>query len=534
MNALAGTGALIRLILRRDRFILPVWILWLVFIPISGVSAFREIYPTTASFETAARALGTNPGLVTLYGPLFGLNMGAVLAWRYGSVAWILALVSFLTVIRHTRTDEEMGRRQLLGSTVVGRQAPLAAALIVTLGANLLHAAITAGAIIGMGLPVLGSVGLGLAWALAGCMFAALGGVTAQLAQGARPARGLAGAVLGLAFLLRAAGDAGGQEGRLSWLSWLSPLGWVHRVRPFAGENWWPFVLMAGVVAVLSAAAYALSSRRDIGAGILPPRLGPATASPRLRSPLALAWRLQWGTLIAWTAGFAVMGAVLSASAQGIADLLTGSPELTEFFAQLGGAAGVIDMTLSAYIGIFGLLVSGYAIQAVLRLGSEEAGLRAEPILATRVGRLRWVASHLAFAVVGPALILAVTGLLVGLVYGLNVGDVGREVTRMLGAAMVQLPAVWVLGAVAVAVFGLLPRLMSFNWAVFAVVVFLGFFGPLFQLPQWTLDILPFTHIPKLPGAELTVEPLIWLTAIAVALTAVGLAAFRFRDIGRA
>jgi ABC-2 type transport system permease protein len=533
MSALAGTGPLIRLILRRDRFILPVWMLWLIFIPVSAIPVARDIYPTAAALREGARLLGSNPGLVAFYGPLFGVTMGAFVAWRYGSVAWLLGLVSLLTVIRHTRTDEELGRRQLLGSTVVGRQAPLAAALIATVGANLVFAALLAGALIAMDLPAVGSVSLVLAWALGGCMFGALGAVTAQLAQGARAARGLAGAILGLAFLLRVVGDAGGEEGSLSWLSWLSPLGWVHRVRPFAGEKWWVFALMTGTVILLMTAAYSLSSRRDIGAGILRPRLGPAMASTSFRSPLALAWRLQRGTLISWTVGFAVMSAGLGISIQGLVDLLKGSPELTDFFAQLGGTAGLTDMALSGFVSVYGLLASGYAIQATLRLGSEEASLRAEPILATSVSRLRWTASHLAFAFLGPALVIGAAGLALGLVYGSSAGvDVGREATRTLGAAMVQLPATWVIVAVAVAIFGLFPRLMSLNWGVYAAVVFLGFFGPLFQFPQWALDISPYTHLPKLPGAELTVTPLLWLTAIAAVLTIIGLAAFRRRDIG--
>jgi ABC-2 type transport system permease protein len=54
----------------------------------------------------------------------------------------LIAPVSLLFVIRHTRAEEEAGRRELLGSMVVGRVAPLAAALVTVFGANLLIAAI--------------------------------------------------------------------------------------------------------------------------------------------------------------------------------------------------------------------------------------------------------------------------------------------------------------------------------------------------------------------------------------------------------
>jgi ABC-2 type transport system permease protein len=87
-------------------------------------------------------------------------------------------------------------------------------------------------------------------------------------------------------------------------------------------------------------------------------------------------------------------------------------------------------------------------------------GLRAEPVLATSAGRLRWAASHLVFSCAGPAAALAAAGLAAGLAYGSSTGDVGRQLPRVLGGALVQLPAVWVLAGIAVALFGLLPRLV--------------------------------------------------------------------------
>ena len=42
--------------------------------------------------------------------------------------------------------------------------------------------------------------------------------------------------------------------------------------------------------------------------------------------------------------------------------------------------------------------------------------------------------------------------------------------------------------------------------------------GALFGLSQWIVDVSPFTHVPKLPGAAFTATPLLWLAVIAVAL----------------
>jgi putative exporter of polyketide antibiotics len=529
---LAGTGSLVRLALRRDRILLPVWILWLTVVPVVFAASFAELYPTAVERRAFADTAGSNPGLVALFGPAFSPSVGGLTAWRVGIMPVIVALISLLTVIRHTRTEEEAGRRELVGGGVVGRQAGLAAALGVTVAANLALAALLALGLISRDLPADGSIALGLAFATAGCVFAAVAAVAAQLTEGAGAARGVAIGVLGLTFLLRLAGDVGGEDSGLSWLSWLSPIGWAQQVRSFGDERWWIFALAAGAVVALAAAAFVLSSRRDLGAGLLAPRLGPATASPSLRSALALAWRLHRGLLLGWTAGFAGMGVVLGGVTEGASEMLDDSPQLQALFERLGGQAGLADVYLSAVMGILGLVASGYAIQAALRLRSEEEGLRAEAVLATAVGRLRWAASHLLLAVLGPALALAAAGLAAGLTYGFSVGDVVGEPPRVLAGAVVQLPAVWVLAGIAVALYGLLPRFTPVAWVVLGVFLIIGQLGPVLELDQRVLDISPFTHLPELPGGEVSAEPLVSLLGVAVALAFAGLLGFSRRDVG--
>jgi ABC-2 type transport system permease protein len=80
--------------------------------------------------------------------------------------------------------------------------------------------------------------------------------------------------------------------------------------------------------------------------------------------------------------------------------------------------------------------------------------------------------------------------------------------------------------------FGLRPRLApAIGWAALSLCVVLGQIGAALQLSQSLLGISPFTHIPRVPGGPITLTPLLILTGIAVILTAVGLAAFRKRDI---
>jgi len=468
MKALAGTGALVRLILRRDRIILPLWVAVLALLPVAIANTLADLYPTAAERQSYLDIVTANPALSALYGHAYGSGLGALTAWRLGGTVLLVGLATLLTVIRHTRAEEVAGRRELLGATVVGRQAPLFAALVVAFGASLALGALVSVGLVAYGLPTTGSVAFGLSWAMFGWAFAAIAAVTAQVTESARVARGISIAVLGLCFVLRAAGDAGNKDGP-SWLSWLSPFGWAQRIRPFVEERWWVFLLFLGLIAVLTFAALALSARRDLGSGLLPTRLGPAVASPWLRSPLALAWRLQRGTLLAWTAGFVVFGAILGSVGESAVEVVEDNPQLKAVAEQLGGSSGLSDAYFAAVMGLLGLVASGYAIGAALRLRSEEANGRAEPVLAAAVSRARLAASHLTFALLGPAVVLGAAGLAAGLAYGLGAGDVGQEMARVLGAALVQLPAVWVLVGVAVALFGVLPRFMAFGgWAVLA------------------------------------------------------------------
>jgi ABC-2 type transport system permease protein len=230
-------------------------------------------------------------------------------------------------------------------------------------------------------------------------------------------------------------------------LLWLSPIGWVTQVRAYAGDRWPVLVLpVAAAVAVAAAAAVVLAARRDLGAGLVPARPGRARAARSLRSPLALAWRLQWGNLIGWAVGGLIYGAAFGSIANNIGSML-GSAQVRNAIARLGGQSGMTDAYLAAMMSILGLIVAGYAISAVLRLWSDETSQRAEPLLATATPRVSWGASYLTVAAAGSAAVLTAAGLGAGLAFGLRAGDAGTQVPRLLGAALAQWPAVLTVAA---------------------------------------------------------------------------------------
>ncbi|GAA0690954.1 exporter of polyketide antibiotics [Kitasatospora atroaurantiaca] len=533
MNGLAGTGTLLRLALRRDRIMLPAWVYVLTASVASTAYTFGNLYDSGAARERFAAGMASNSSLRALYGPVFGSSIGGLTAWRMTAFGAALAgLMSILLVVRHTRAEEEDGRLELVGAGAVGRRAPLTAALLTALTANLLLAALVTAALTALGHAAAGALALGLALAACGLVFAGLAAVTAQLAETGRAANGAASAVLGLAFVLRAAGDASSTDSGPQWLSWLSPIGWAEQLRPFAGDRWWVLGLALGCAAALAGAAYALVARRDLGAGLLPQRPGPAAGVPTLRTHAALAWRLQRGTLYGWCAGFAVAGAVFGGVAKGVVELVGDNAALKDVLRRLGGQQAVLDAYLSSIMGLLGMIAAVYAVQAVQRLRGEETGGRAEPVLATAVSRLGWAGGHLLFPLLGSAVLLATGGLAAGLAAGAELGELGGRVQDLLGGALVQLPAVWLAAAAMLAIFGLLPRWTSAGWGVLAVFLVIGWLGPALQFDRLVLDLSPFTHLPRLPGGAVEARPLLWIGAAAALLAVAGLAGLRRRDLG--
>jgi ABC-2 type transport system permease protein len=530
-SSLAGAAELGKLAARRDRVMLPVWIYVMTALMAGTGYTFKALYKTPESREAVAASTSHNAALLAVAGPIFGSSTGALTMWKYGAASAVLAgLMSIFVVIRHTRADEEAGRLELVGSTAVGRHAALAAGTLLAVAANVVLAVLLAAGLIAVGLPAGGAAAAGLAIGGCGLVFAGVAAVTAQLAGTARGARGGAIAVLAATYVLGSIGAAG--PAGLRWLSWLSPVGWAEQVRAFAGDRWPVLALPVVTTVALAAGAVVLAGERDMGAGLVPSRPGPASAAASLRSPLALAWRMQRGALAAWAVGVLLIGAATGSVAKGIGSLLGSGTQVRDAITKIGGQASLSDAYLVAVMSLVGLAAAGYAISAVLRLHTEESTDLADPVLATPVSRVRWGASHLVIAVIGAAVMLAAAGVGAGLGYGLRGGDAGAQLPRLVGAALAQLPAVLVLAGVAVLLFGVAPRsCVAGAWSALAAAALLVLFGPTLRLAQWVLDISPFEHVPKLPGGVVTAAPFVWLAVVAVALGAAGLAGLRRRDI---
>ena len=134
-----GLGSLLRLALRRDRVRLSVWVAALTLMMVYAPNAIKLAYPEEAQRQARVNLMKT-PAAMIMGGPMFGGNetdLGAMMANELMLTMIVAAsILSILTVIRHTRAEEESGAAELVMSSVVGRFARTHAALILVGGVN--------------------------------------------------------------------------------------------------------------------------------------------------------------------------------------------------------------------------------------------------------------------------------------------------------------------------------------------------------------------------------------------------------------
>jgi ABC-2 type transport system permease protein len=472
--------------------------------------------------------VNASDSLIALYGRVYDpASLGAVSLLKLSAFgAALVAVLMIVITVRHTRAEEEAGRLELLGAGVLGRSAPLAAALLVGALASLILGVLTGLSLVLAGLPFVGSFAFGVGWAATGLAFATVAAVAVQVASSARSAIGVSLVILALTYVLRAVGDLSSPP---SVLSWLSPIGWNQQIRAFAGDRLWVVVLPLLLSAVLIPVAFALRSRRDLGSGLIPDRPGPAHGS--LTGPWSLAVRMQRGLFLGWAVAFALFGLLLGSIASNVSGFLT-SPNIQEIIQALGGEQALVDAFLAAEIGLMGVILAAYGIAAVGHLHAEEAAGRAELLLSTKLSRVSWALSHVLSTAAAAALLSLIAGVAIGVGNALAIGDASGLVS-VIGASLAHLPAVWVFTALVLTFFGLLPRLVGIVWVLYAAAIVLGEFGPLWRVPQWLMNLSPFVHSPTLPAPFPTgvAVPLTTMTIVAISLVAIGLAAWQRRDL---
>ena len=516
----AGVGILLRQALRRDRLATSAWIAVMVLMTYASAAATTSLYPSARAESAARELINGQAGLRALYGPIVGTSNVGALAMSKMTVlyAFFAALIFVFLVRRHTRVEEESGRAELVGGTSVGRQAPLGAAIIEAAAIAVLLGVLCTLAALAGGLAFTGSACFGLSWVGTGLVATAVAAVGCQLSSSSRACASITIGALGLLFLVRAVGDATGAH----WLSWLSPFGWNTQLHAWSHPRIWVLALYPLLGAGLLATAQALRSHRDIGSGLVRPRAGAEHGSRWLAGIPSLTLRLHAHMVFAWTVGIFAVDVFFGAVAPGLDRVLAGVAG-RQMIDDLGGSLMVAILTEVAVI------TGCFAVTIVSHAAGDELSGRAELALAAAQSRGRWFMAVAGTASLGSLWLLFVAGLGMWLGYGLAGGpDAGRS----LGAAVVWIPAVWIVAALSMAFFAIDASWAVAAWAWPFVFLVLALVPPLLHAPGWVADLSPYQHVPKFPVESMSWTPELLLTA--AALTLGGLTWWRLstRDVG--
>ena len=527
MSSLDGTTSLLRLAARRDRVRLTIWVLSVVGITyLSGLS-IPATFPSQASMSSYGAAVRGSPALIALTGPPIAVNTlpGIVIDNVALPALLAMALVAMLTAVRHTRGEEEEGRSEVLRATVVGRHAGSAAVMMLIAVLSTVMGAGCVLALLGSRVPASASWLFGASVTVLGLVCGAVGLVAAQVLTHARAASGLSVAVLGAAFVIRGIGDV--QE---SWLVWLSPVGWSQATHPLGDERWWPLLVSLVAAGVLGGLVVVLANHRDVGAGLVPDRAGSAVASAMVSGPVGLMFRLQRGMLTGWAAGMFLFAASMGSLSREIDDMARDNPTLVKYL-QAAGAASLTDSYFSTMLLIMAVLAAGFAVSSALRLRSEESSGRVEMLLATGLSRTRWLLGSLVVVLVGAVLLLLLSGLGMGLAYGLVSADPSQPL-RLASVSLVYVPATVVLAALAVLLIGWLPRATGIAWAALGYCLVLAWLGGVLDVPAWVEDLSPYSRTPAVPVEDVTLGAPLLLSVVTLLLVGASLVGLRRRDLG--
>jgi ABC-2 type transport system permease protein len=521
------TGAIIflRAFLRRDRWHYLWWTLGATLLYYSQAVSVKGLYTTQAEFDRAAASMQGNTAFIAMAGPARALNtIGGQVMWQASAFgAIVVGLMSMLLVGRHTRAEEESGRDELLRAAAVSRHASLTAALTNALLANLVLGGLVTAGLIWFPLDASDSLAVGVGLTLCGWVFTGTALVAAQLTSSTRSMYGVAGAVIAVAYALRAIGDVGNPV-----LSWLSPIGWYQGMHPFSGLRWWPALLLLAVASAATGAAYALFGRRDFGGGLWAARPGPDRAEPALTTALGFAWRLQRASVLGWTAGVTLMGVAYGSIGDDVGTLIGGSTGSRDVFVQGGG--DLVDGFYAVAIVMIALVGAGFTVSSALRPRSEELDGRVESLLVTGFSRRRWLLAQVATTTIGTCLVLIGGGLGLGVGYALVTGDGGRIAPFLLGTLGYAAPT-FVLAGLARLLYGVVPRWAMLSWLGLGLGVVMLFFGPLLHLPGWVQGLSPYHYLALVPAESFRPMPFLVLLVIALLLSAAGQAAFARRDV---
>lgn len=521
---LTGTLRLARAHLRSAWLRLLLWVALLAALVVATGASIASLYPTRTDRLSYARSAGVSPAVAAFNGRGYDLTeLGAIVGYEVGFMALVgFPIVAIHLAIRFTRREEDAGRTELVTSRPVGRWAPLASACCVL---SLVIAVFTVLTAIGLQLTAdLPASGTWLYTPSLAAFMAAHAGVgllAAEVSRESRTALALGLIFVLVTFLARAVIDGRGWDA-----TWSGPSGWLAEVRPWGDVQWWPFAAYALFALAGLASALLLSTRRDLGDGMLSTRAGPAHAPARLGTEVGLAWRLVRGGWVGWLAGTLVWSIAFGALAGEMVDIVRANPGLMEAL----GLERPEQMVTSLALLLCALGGAAFGVQAIIRLASEESTGRLGLLLSGCRSRVRVWSWWTLLSALSAGIIVWLSAIALGLATAWSTGEL-ENIGNAATSGLVLLTPVALIIAIAAALQAIAPRWAAGGWVLVAWVSVVGMLAEPLQLPDWARRLSPVYSAGQVGIDPADIPALLIMALATLILTAAGLTRFATRDL---
>ena len=526
----SGTLRLARFTLRKERFYIIAWLS--AFLLIASVMLITFEHQFTEADLYGFLIMKDNPAHIALQGPFFEVDnfqvghFYAIEMHLFTLVA--VAIFNIFFIVKNTRGDEEQGRYEVLRSLPVGRLSNLNAVMLIIVAVNVLLA-VSHGVLLSLlgisGITIVGAFFFGATLGATGIFFSALTALLSQLFRSARTVVGYAFIVLITSYLLRALGDV-----TIEILSLISPLGLPQRAEVFVSNHIWPIIIMLIYGLILYGLAYAFNIRRDIAQGLIPEKQGRSHASIFLRSSLGLIWRQTRIVLLSWAIGLFGFGAAMGGILRD-AEYIAGESGAFQMLLPHSADFTAIEL-LVMYLNVgFVVICAAPVLIMIFKLISEEKEGRVESILSGAISRQHYLSGYILLALATSFVMPFVTGFGLWFV-SLVMMEYPLKFISTIHSIMVYVPSLWVMLGLGVFAVGIIPKASVLCWVYFVYIFIVGFFGDMLNMPKWSINLSPISHVPQLPLEDMQLGTLVILTLIALVLTAIGLIFYRKRDVG--
>lgn len=498
-------------------------------------SAYVATYPSVASRHQLVTAFAGNPALSILYGDPVnaGTPAGYIVFRCLNVLLFAAALWALLLATKLFRGQEEEGRWELLlsgqitsgqavWSTLRGWATTALATFVVT---SVLVAGV--GASKDVHVSVAASAYFALVVMLMAVLFMSVGALTSQLAATRHRATMYGLVPLAIFFTLRSLAHL---SSNLAWLKNLTPFGWLEKANPIIDPQpmWLLLVIVVSLICV--AAAIFIASRRDLGDSLIAEQ---STSPPHyglLRSPLALAFRLNRLTLLSWLLCTVVITAITTSVTKTAIRSLSSDAFSDTLHGLTGGTAGLSLTFVSVSTLLAAIVLLFMAANGVGAIRHEESKTYLDTILVKAVSRRRWLTGRLVLLFGAMTVICIISSSLVWLI--------ARAQGIAIDGPQMVLEGLNVLGPVALALgigsffYGWRPRIASL--AIYIVLLWsflIDTISSVAKLSPALVNSSLFGHMAMTPVAHPKWSTFVATLSIGVVLAGLGIVLFEHRDL---